>query len=83
MRTIETEQASRDWRRLAADASREPVVVTGGAEGAMVVMSEAEFQRLKGKAWDRLTAAMDRMAAEAAASGLTEEKLEELLADES
>ena len=60
-----------------------PVRVVSEAEGAVVVMSEAEYAKLRGLAWDRLLALMDQLSAQAQASGLTEEKLEELLADES
>ena len=83
MRTVQADQAFSDWRKLADDIRREPVKVVGEAACAMVVMSEAEYQKLVGQAWDRLFASMDRLAAEAQASGLTEEKLDELLADES
>ncbi len=83
MRTVPADQAFSDWRKLVESIRREPVRVESGIEGAMVVMSETEYQKLKGLAWDRLLASMDRMAAEAATSGLTEAKLDELLADES
>ena len=83
MRTVPAEQAFSDWRKLADTIRHQPVRVVGGAEGAMVVMSEAEYQKLMGQAWDRLLASMDRLSEEAKASSLTEEKLEELLADES
>ncbi len=48
-----------------------------------VVMSMEQYQRLRGAAWARLTATMDSLGAEAASRGLTEAKLEALLADES
>ncbi len=83
MRTVPADQAFSDWRKLADTIRHQPVRVVGGTEGAMVVMSEAEYQKLMGQAWDRLLASMDRLSEEAKASGLTEEKLEELLADES
>jgi hypothetical protein len=83
MRTIEASEAFKDWRKLAHDTRSAPIRVVGEAEGAMVVMSEGEYARLRGLAWDNLFTAMDRLAVEAEASGLTEEKLDELLADES
>ena len=48
-----------------------------------MVMSMEQYQRLRGAAWARLTATMDSLGAEAASRGLTEAKLEALLADES
>ncbi len=83
MRTVPVDQAFSDWRKLADAIRHQPVRVVGGGEGAMVVMSESEYQKLMGQAWDRLLASMDRLSEEAKASGLTEEKLEVLLADES
>ncbi len=73
----------RDWKQLAKDAAREPVKVTDEAAETLVVLTEAEFSRLKDLAWDRLALAMKRLTAEAASSGLTEDKLDKLLADES
>ncbi len=80
MKTMNVEDAFRDWRALADKTRREPVKVVGAPANAMVVMSEADYERLKGQAWDRVVAAMDRIADEAKASGLTEEKLDALLA---
>ena len=82
MITVSTEEALRDWRKLASDAAREPVKVTDDTVGSLVVLTEAEFARLKGFAWDRVYSAMDQLGKQAAASGLTEQKLDELLADE-
>ena len=45
-------------------------------------MSEAQYQRLQGLAWDRLAATVESMREEAASKGLTEERLAALLADE-
>ncbi len=46
-------------------------------------MSEEQYQRLRGLAWDRLAATVEAMREEASASELTEAKLAELLADDS
>lgn len=46
-------------------------------------MSVQQFERLRGAAWERLTATMDRLGQEASESGLTDAMLESLLADES
>ena len=82
MKTVQAGDALSDWHKLAGDTRREPVKVVGEPEGTMIVMSEAEFMKIKGQSWDRLLASMDRLAAEAHASGLTQQKLDELLADE-
>ncbi len=46
-------------------------------------MSVHHYERLRGAAWERLAETMDAMSAQASAAGLTEEKLEQLLSDES
>ena len=48
-----------------------------------VVLSFADYQRITGEAKHELLATMQAMRAHAAAQGLTPEKLDELLADES
>ncbi len=82
MRSIPGDAASKDLKSIVEAAVEGPLKVKCGSD-SYVVMSEAEYQRLRGEAWAKLFASMDRLAAEAEASGLTEEKLEELLADES
>ena len=47
------------------------------------MLSEGQYERLRGVAWDRLASAMDAMAKEAEAKGLTDAKLAKLLLDES
>jgi PHD/YefM family antitoxin component YafN of YafNO toxin-antitoxin module len=83
MRTLTAKELDTDVTRLAAEAAREPVAVISDAQERLVVMSEERYRRLTGEAWSDLFAAMDRLGREAQARGLTEEKLEELLADES
>ncbi len=46
-------------------------------------MSVQRYERLRGAAWERPTATMDGLGEEALSRGLTEARLEELLADES
>ena len=48
-----------------------------------VMMSIQHYERLRGAAWERLTATMDALGEDATGSGLTETGLEALLADES
>jgi hypothetical protein len=47
------------------------------------MMSLQQFERLRGAAWERLTATMDSLGREASSRGLTDAKLESLLSDES
>lgn len=46
------------------------------------MMSVQQYERLRGAAWERLTATMDALGGEASAKGLTQAQLEVLLADE-
>lgn len=66
------------------DAARKAPVRIASEDGTVcVAMSLERYERLREAAWDRLIATMDAMSERAAANGLTEAKLESLLADES
>jgi PHD/YefM family antitoxin component YafN of YafNO toxin-antitoxin module len=59
------------------------VTVTRKGRPAAVVMSVAGDEQMRGAAWERLFGTMAAARGEAAARGLTDESLAELLADES
>ncbi|MEO1016968.1 MAG: type II toxin-antitoxin system prevent-host-death family antitoxin [Pseudomonadota bacterium] len=81
------EIASRDAKNRFGDlldvAQSEPVRVTENGNAVGVLMSVAQYERLRGAAWERLTKTMDELGAEAVEKGLTEDTLATLLADES
>lgn len=83
MREIAAREAKNRFGRLLDAAQRTPVCVTKKGRPIGVMMSMEQYQRLRGAAWERLTATMDRLGVEAAANGLTDAELEALLADES
>ena len=60
-----------------------PVRVTKNGRAVGVMMSVQQYERLRGAAWERLTTTMDGLSKAASAKGLTEARLEALLADES
>ena len=64
-------------------ARRTPVSVTKNGRVVTVMMSVEHYERLRGAAWERLTATMDTIGKEASAKGLTDARLQALLADES
>ncbi len=64
-------------------ARRAPVSVTKNGQIVAVMMSVEHYERLRGAAWERLTATMDTIGKEASAKGLTDARLRALLADES
>ena len=59
------------------------VRVTKNGRPVTIMLSVQHYERLRGAAWERLAATMDRMGANAAASNLTDAKLDALLANES
>ena len=83
MKEIAAREAKNRFGQLLDAAQRAPVRVTKNGRGITVMLSVEHYERLRGVAWDRLTSAMDAMAKEAEASGLTDARLAELLADES
>ncbi len=83
MKEIAAKDAKNRFGQLLESAQQGPVRVTRNGRPVGVVMSVQQFERLRGAAWERLTATMDRLGQEAAAGGLTDAVLESLLADES
>ncbi len=66
------------------DAARQAPVRIAGEDGTVcVAMSLERYERLREAAWDRLAVSVDSLRREAAANGLTDAKLEALLADDS
>ena len=83
MRTISSVDAKNRFGQLLDAAQRAPVTVTKKGRPAAVVMSIKDYERMRGAAWKRLFETMATARQEAAGRGLTDELLDELLADES
>jgi PHD/YefM family antitoxin component YafN of YafNO toxin-antitoxin module len=83
MRTVTTEDVASNWNGVAAEAAKAPVRVHGKGLPDLVILSEAEYERFRRVAGERLKEVMDRIGATATSNGMTEERLRELLADES
>jgi prevent-host-death family protein len=64
---------------LLDSAQSEPVFIARNDEEVAVLLSVSQYDRLRGKAAREFNDFCDAVAARAAARGLTEEKLEELL----
>jgi PHD/YefM family antitoxin component YafN of YafNO toxin-antitoxin module len=60
-------------------AQEEPVFIERGQQQVAVLISVSEYNRLSGKATREFNKFCDAIAEKAAARGLTEEKLDELL----
>jgi prevent-host-death family protein len=83
MRKISSIDAKNRFGQLLAAAQRAPVTVTRKGRPAAVVMSVEDYERMREAAWERLCETMETARKEALGRGLTDELLDELLADES
>jgi prevent-host-death family protein len=83
MRTISSIDAKSRFGQLLEAAQRAPVTVTRKGRPAAVVLSIEDYERMRGMAWSRLRETMATAREEAARRGLTDERLDTLLADES
>lgn len=83
MRTISSLDAKSRFGQLLEAAQRAPVTVTRKGRPAAVVLSVEDYERMRGKAWQRLLDTMARAREEVTGRGLTAERLDELLGDES
>lgn len=83
MKEIAARDAKNQFGRLIDAAQAEPVRVTKQGRPVGVFMSEAQYERLRGAAWQRLRDTVEAMREEASRNGLSEEALADLLRDES
>ena len=84
MKEVAARDAKNRFGQLLDAAQREPVRITRSGRGIAVMLSVEQYERLRGATgYGALSSTMDAMAAEAQASGLTDAKLVELLADDS
>ena len=83
MQVTTARDAKNRFGQLLDSAQRGPVSITKNGRVVTVMLSIEQYRRLRGAAWDRLTRAMDTTSAEVASTGLTDNILEALLADES
>ena len=81
MKEIAAREARNRFGHLLDAARSAPVRLTKKGRPVGVVMRQ--YERLRGAAWDRLTDTLDdRLGVEAAARGLTDARLDALLADD-
>ena len=83
MNEITAKDAKNRFGQLLETAQRKPVRVTKNGRPVTIMLSVRHYERLRGAAWERLDATMDRIGEEASASNLTDAKLNALLANES
>jgi prevent-host-death family protein len=75
-------EAKNRFGKLIETAQRHPVTITKNGRATVVVLSIEDYERRRQSAAERLGGILDHAAHIAAEKGLTEAKLNELLADE-
>jgi prevent-host-death family protein len=83
MKTFTALEAKNRLGQVIDAAQREPVTITKQGRPSVVILSAEEYQRRQTRAWRNLLAVMEEAGQYATGQGLTEEKLDELLANES
>lgn len=83
MKTISAIDAKNRFGQLLDAARRMPVTVTKNGRPAAVMLSIEDYERMRGEARRRLLATIERAQDEAAAAGLDQTLLDQLLDDES
>lgn len=82
MKTIPATEAKNRLGAILDAAQREPIVIRRQDRDIAVLLSMADYERLRSANVAALLELRDEIAAEAAAAGLTEELLAELLSDD-
>lgn len=83
MNEITAKDAKNRFGQLLDAAQRTPVRVTKNGRPVTIMLSVRHYERLRGAAWERLAATMDRMSEEGSSNNLTDARLDALLANES
>lgn len=82
MRTVSATEAKQRLAALLDAAQREPVMIRRQKRDVAVILSPAEYDRLRALNVEELERFCDRIGEQAARRGLTEDKLATLLADD-
>jgi len=82
MRTVSATEAKQGLAGVIEAARREPVIIQRQKRDVAVVLSPAEYQRLVRLNIDEFQRFCDQVGQKAESAGLTQEKLDQLLADD-
>ena len=82
MKTVPATEAKNRLGAILDDAQREPIVIRRQDRDIAVVLSMAAYERLRTGNIQAFLDLRNQVAAEAAANGLTDERLNALLADD-
>ena len=82
MKSIDEAEARARLYEILDEAQRQPIVILRQGHEVAIVVSMAEYDRLLAATVSEFLALRDDIAREASASGLTEDRLSELLNDD-
>ena len=82
MKSVPATEAKNRLGAILDEAQREPIVIRRQERDIAVVLSMADYERLRAGNVQAFLELRKQVAEEAAANGLTEERLNELLADD-
>lgn len=82
MKSVAATEAKNRFGAILDDAQREPIVIRRQDRDIAVVLSMADYERLRAGNIQAFLELRNQVAAEAAANGLTEKRLKKLLADD-
>jgi antitoxin Phd len=82
MKTINAAEASVRFETVLDESQRSPVLIRDQDRDVAVVLSIADYERLRGGAVQAFFDLRNEVAGQASAAGLTEERLTELLGED-